>query len=837
MKFKLLTLIFTLVNMTLLVGWVEERNPTDKTFNPADKKLSWVALALNPTYSEIQTYIEQLEKNPNWQVRSQAAKALGKFNQNPYTVIAVLIAAIEDKDEDEVVRLRATFSLIEIGLPAVPQLIDALETENKSALASAKFALRRMGMSVAPILSNALSSSDSQVRSSAASIFREMAEDIERKPISQALSLSELKHAVSYLEEALREMEDFIKLGYNNEVLSRNAYLWEKLGGYKQEDVEAIHNSLLSFKSEIRSQETANLRRVMFQIFSFLVLAIGLLFWYRPDLFLRWIRSRLRARQNREVTDRLKVEVQKFLQKAGATTRDNGKHGLQITSAAGKLKSYIPIPVSLAIEQPDAEDVVEIVQQATKMKKSNQQQAGIIFYREPPDTLFRVEMTKVRLRDRFILIPIPLTAVEKSLQEEKESSGLLAEYTERYLPGADLFDDRNAIGDTLSFFGRGELLQRLEENLRRGQGIGIFGLRKSGKTSLLLQLGFAMRENPLVHIDLQTYGSKPHYGAELFNQILSKLSQLIESRSAKMVSRPKLFESDRPAAHLTTEFTQQLQNLTQQLTQVGYQLPILIFLDEIERIIPTEVDAKERAEECNAFFGALRAVSQEKRSLSLLVADVHPDINRINQWQQPDVPTNPVFNFFKETFVVPFSADETTRMLTDIGNLMGITFDEETQNEIHIRSGGHPFVSRQLASLLCKKVAAEHEGNIQFADAERYLSKPFTYSGVLKDYCGQNIWSDIEKREFHSAMAIIRLLACNEKLDSGIPSSAILKKLQNQFTESECLDALLWLESVGLILRQELGVEDVYQIKLPLLTQWLRMQMKQQEVQEWIMDN
>lgn len=138
---------------------------------------------------------------------------------------------------------------------------------------------------------------------------------------------------------------------------------------------------------------------------------------------------------------------------------------------------------------------------------------------------------------QIILIPIPLIAVEKSLQEEKESSGILADYTERYLPGADLFDDRNAIGDTFSFFGRGELLQRLEENLRRGQGIGIFGLRKSGKTSLLLQLGFAMRENPLVHIDLQSYGGKPHYGAQLFNQILSKLSQLIESRSTKMLSR------------------------------------------------------------------------------------------------------------------------------------------------------------------------------------------------------------------------------------------------------------------------------------------------------------
>ncbi|NEP91154.1 MAG: HEAT repeat domain-containing protein [Okeania sp. SIO2C2] len=89
----------------IAVGWVEERNPTDKTFNY--QKLSWVALPLNPTYDEIKTYIEQLETNPNWKVRSQAAKALGKFNQDPDTVIPILIAALEDTDE--VVRLNGKF--------------------------------------------------------------------------------------------------------------------------------------------------------------------------------------------------------------------------------------------------------------------------------------------------------------------------------------------------------------------------------------------------------------------------------------------------------------------------------------------------------------------------------------------------------------------------------------------------------------------------------------------------------------------------------------------------------------------------------------------------------
>ncbi|NET58726.1 MAG: HEAT repeat domain-containing protein [Symploca sp. SIO2E6] len=158
MKCRLLALTITLLNITLSPVWTGQ---------------VWGQNALE---AEIKTYIQQLQTSQDWQVRSQAAKALGKFSQNPNTIIPVLIDALED--EDEVVRLRATFSLMEIGLPVVPELIEALETENDSARASIEYALRRMGMEAAPTLSSALSSSDKQVRSSAVSIFKEMAADL-----------------------------------------------------------------------------------------------------------------------------------------------------------------------------------------------------------------------------------------------------------------------------------------------------------------------------------------------------------------------------------------------------------------------------------------------------------------------------------------------------------------------------------------------------------------------------------------------------------------------------------------------------------------------------------
>ncbi len=795
----------------------------------------WGESATDTPITPTATYIHQLQTDGDWRKRSQAASALGEMNQDAETAeiaIPALIAALQDTDE--VVRLRATFALTKLGSPAVPELIEALKADNEAARTSAAFAIRHLGFSVAPTLAEALKSGNDRVRALALSTLKEMATDLQNRPLSQKPSIAELKQAVSVLEKAQQEMARFLRLrhptdSWEDAILPHEAAL--EAAGYASEDDRAIRQALIGFRGDIREHYTGIVVSVIFRILGIVILAVAFLLWYRPELLLRLNRAIVLTKENREVLARVLGEIRQFLTQAGATTRRDGRHGLQITSVPGRLKPYTPLPVMFADEPIDG-DVTELVQASVRLAGKRPQQAGMLLYREPPDTLFRMRMAEVRLRDGFVLLPIPMAAVEQALHEGGASAGLLAQYTDRYLPGADLFDDRNAIGDTLSFFGRGELLQRLEDDLRRAQGIGLFGLRKSGKTSILLQLGLAMRRHPVVHIDLQPYGGKLRYGGELFDRILQKLAQFVKERSPKFRLDVDLcLPKNHPASELTTDFSQRMSQLSQKLSQAGYELPILLFLDEIERILPTPTDTRERAEEFNACFGALRALSQEKRLLSLLVADVHPDCNRINQWQQADVPTNPAFNFFKEVFVTPFSPKETTRMLTDIGELMGVEFDDRTLAEIYRISGGHPFISRQLASLLCKKLLTNGDGKIQESTARRYLARPFTYSGILKDYCAQNIWGDLAKRNFDSAMAILKLLSCNE--DGGITGDIIIDRLKKSLTESDCLDALLWLESVGLISRQETQKSDRYQIQIPLMSRWLRMQMKEEEIRQW----
>ncbi|MEQ9551826.1 MAG: HEAT repeat domain-containing protein [Coleofasciculus sp. G3-WIS-01] len=94
---------------------------------------------------ETSLYIEQLKNDDDWRKRSQAASALGEIGSE--TAIPALITALKT-EQDEVVRLRASFALIKIGSPAIPSLIETLQHENVSARYSATFALSQMGFVV-----------------------------------------------------------------------------------------------------------------------------------------------------------------------------------------------------------------------------------------------------------------------------------------------------------------------------------------------------------------------------------------------------------------------------------------------------------------------------------------------------------------------------------------------------------------------------------------------------------------------------------------------------------------------------------------------------------------
>ena len=802
--------------------------------------LSQSLQAKETSKAEISDYIEQInDTDDNWQQRSQAVQELSTIAQQTdwrrSEIVEVLINALEDPDS--VVQLRAAIALSEIAQidnneTVISILVDTLHESKGSKGQNLTFVLTEVGYSVLERLTKKWSQNqpNSVGQSNLVTTIESISTDLKEQ--SEKLSKEELNTALINLEKAIQHLpirEELTEKAITNLL--------------PQEGVATVHIAFQSLQAEVGRRRGILIFETISTAIAALIILLLLTAWYRPQLLLKLSRSLVNLRESQTKRDRQLHQLQDFFKQADATVRRYNSRCLKVVSIVGRLKAYAPLPI-MTIEQPTDQDVSELLKQSKRMAstKNNKENAGILVYRQSPDAIFRTEMAQARMRDHFVLLPIPLAAVEQALNESGAAGGLIAQYADRYLPGANLFDDRNAIGDTLSFFGRQDLLQQLKEELQRNQGIGLFGLRKSGKTSLLLQLGFAMRRNPTVHLDLQPYGARDYFGAELFNKLIQDLINQLQERNPSWKTKPELkfeaFSYNQSAVECSTEFIQRVEALAQALFQSGYERPLIFFLDEIERILPIKTDAKERAEEFNAFFGALRALSQEKRLISFLIADVHPDASRINQWSQVGVTTNPVFQFFKETFVKPFSEMETLRMVNDICNFMGIEFDSETQQAIHSESGGHPFVARQLASLLYDRIVQGDCKTVEWSVAQRYFNKPFTYSGVLKDYFAQNIWGDLEKRDFVGAMDLLRVFAARNFDAPPLSETCILKTLSDYLTKSQIADALLWLEAVGLIDQELVKLdngqsEEHYQIRVPLLSRWLQMQMSEEERQQW----
>ncbi|EDX73331.1 PBS lyase HEAT-like repeat domain protein [Coleofasciculus chthonoplastes PCC 7420] len=189
---------------------------------------------------ETSSYIEQLKNDDDWRKRSQAASALGEMGSEP--AIPALITALKT-EQDEVVRLRATFALIKIGSPAIPSLIETLKHENASARYSATFALSQMSSLAFPSLTEALQSEHELIHTNAASAIAKIAEN--RTDKVERLSTSDLVQAISNLEQAQNRITSFQAIEENINPVQ---------AGFKQEDIETIRDSLTILNAERRDR-------------------------------------------------------------------------------------------------------------------------------------------------------------------------------------------------------------------------------------------------------------------------------------------------------------------------------------------------------------------------------------------------------------------------------------------------------------------------------------------------------------------------------------------------------------------------------------------------------
>ena len=315
----------------------------------------------------------------------------------------------------------------------------------------------------------------------------------------------------------------------------------------------------------------------------------------------------------------------------------------------------------------------------------------IIFFSAPDERI------TIKLKDwskpQFTAIPLPLSLGEEPI-------ALIAQLRDN-IYARDLFYETTPVsGDT--FFGRKTLLQELRDDVANQRASGLFGLRKSGKTSILLQLAETLKSDQLalVFVDLETLPSPPvDPTPDFIREVAGRVSAELSKRKFGVKELTAV-----AAAPSVTSFKIALDDAVRRLA--NRHVTLVLLLDEIEFLTPSDqVDTQEGAYPGVAqVLASMRAVAQSTNNFTFILSGL---TNHILENGRLYGRPNPMFSWAKARYVGPFSRKEADELATSIGSRMGIEIQESALTALYDASGGHAYLYRNLASEVVKTLPME----------------------------------------------------------------------------------------------------------------------------------
>lgn len=261
----------------------------------------------------------------------------------------------------------------------------------------------------------------------------------------------------------------------------------------------------------------------------------------------------------------------------------------------------------------------------------------------------------------------------------------------KYFYNRDLFGFRSAIQKESYFFGRRDFVQELVDKHVSGECSGIFGLRKTGKTSILFSLERVLSKKsfPSIFIDCQdTAVYKKKWNTLLFYLI----SELAKKYGIKLKTSIEKYSIE----SASESFTEDLKII---YSKQGKQRILFIF-DEVERITFNISDELHWASgaDFRDFWRTLRGVFQKnKNMLSYLLSSTNPTCVETRLIEGYE---NPIYNQIIPQYIQQFSVKQTKDMLNKLGGYMGMQFDDIVCGNITQDYGGYPFLMRQVCSVI-----------------------------------------------------------------------------------------------------------------------------------------
>lgn len=286
----------------------------------------------------------------------------------------------------------------------------------------------------------------------------------------------------------------------------------------------------------------------------------------------------------------------------------------------------------------------------------------------------------------------------------------------RFFYSRDLFGLQEPLKKELYFFGRRDVIHELVNKHENRENAGIFGLRKTGKTSIIYGVIRVLdkKHSFALLVDCQTLH------LQSWNIALKTIiSNLISGLNLKLSSFKNGFSRYENEGEAAIAFSQDLKQILQQSKK-----NILLIFDEIENItFGTSIsEAWNTGQSFVRFWQIIRSFCQHndtKQHFSYLIAGTNPRCVEVPTIGHVD---NPIFAQFTPMYVTPFNFDHTEEMLSRLGGYMGIHFDKSAIAAIVDDFGGHPLLMRQMASYIhrnVKKVRPLEIGKHEYEEYKR----------------------------------------------------------------------------------------------------------------------
>ena len=307
------------------------------------------------------------------------------------------------------------------------------------------------------------------------------------------------------------------------------------------------------------------------------------------------------------------------------------------------------------------------------------------------DPLVEQKLREILKNDKESQVVIPFTYDELLTNHDDY---FIRNRFKKHFYSRDLFAFEGPLKSDLYFFGRNDLIHSIANRHKSNENSALFGLRKTGKTSVIFgaQRALTKMDAITVFIDCQNPAFHRRRWNKALFYIISEMKHQLKIEIG-IKSEEKYSEEEAPLI-----FEKELIKVFELLDKRN----ILFIFDEIENISfgisPSEHWMK--GYDFIFFWQTLRSLYQKLPNVfSYLIVGTNSTCVETPTINGKD---NPIFNQVPFSYIEGFDVPQTREMIRKLDRLMGLNFDEIIYSKLTEDFGGHPFLIRHVCSVINK---------------------------------------------------------------------------------------------------------------------------------------